>query len=105
MSILMQDLRYALRMLFKNRSFTIVALIVLTLGIGANSAIFSFVNAILLRSLPYTHAEHVEECGGYQRRVEPLRVVCPGQSSAAPGPGAHLFKGLIIILPVEEVRV
>ena len=59
MSILMQDLRYALRMLFKNRSFTIVALIVLTLGIGANSAIFSFVNAILLRSLPYTHADRL----------------------------------------------
>lgn len=59
MSILMQDLRYALRVLVKNRSFTIVALIVLTLGIGANSAIFSFVNAILLRSLPYTNADRL----------------------------------------------
>jgi predicted permease len=59
MSILMQDLRYALRMLYKNRSFTIVALIVLTLGIGANSAIFSFVNAILLRSLPYSNADRL----------------------------------------------
>lgn len=59
MSILMQDLRYAVRMLYKNRSFTIVALIVLTLGIGANSAIFSFVNAILLRSLPYSNPERL----------------------------------------------
>jgi putative ABC transport system permease protein len=46
-------------MLYKNRSFTIVALIVLMLGIGANSAIFSFVNAILLRSLPYSHPERL----------------------------------------------
>jgi putative ABC transport system permease protein len=59
MSILMQDLRYAVRMLYKNRSFTIVALIVLTLGIGANSAIFSFVNGILLRSLPYSNPERL----------------------------------------------
>lgn len=59
MSILMQDLRYALRVLLKNRSFTIVALIVLTLGIGANSAIFSFVNAILLRALPYSESDRL----------------------------------------------
>ena len=59
MSIFMQDLRYALRVLYKNRSFTIVSLLVLTLGIGANSAIFSFVNAILLRSLPYSNADRL----------------------------------------------
>src|SRR6188508_2947706 len=49
---LAQDLRYAVRMMFKNRAFTALAALSLALGIGANTAIYSFMDSILLRSLP-----------------------------------------------------
>jgi putative ABC transport system permease protein len=56
---LMQDVRFAIRVLVKNRWFTVMAAIVLALGIGANNAVFTLVNAVLLRGLPFPKSEQI----------------------------------------------
>ena len=56
---MLNDLRYASRMLFKSRAFTLAAMIALAVGIGATTAMFSAVNSVLLRPLPFPNADRL----------------------------------------------
>jgi hypothetical protein len=77
MDVLLQDVRYALRTLRRDLGFAAVAILCLGLGIGANTTIFSVVNAVLLRPFPYANPD----------RILALHAVRPG---ADPNPvGAH----------------
>src|SRR5437764_3666738 len=77
METLAKDLRYAVRMLIKGRTATAIALLALTLGIGANTAIFSVINAVLIKPLPYPHPEQLVRVYEKSPQFEQMSVSYP----------------------------
>jgi hypothetical protein len=65
-----QDLRFATRLLVKDKWFTLVAVAALALGIGVNATVFTFVNAVLIRGLPFTDPDRIMAIGSY----DPVRA-------------------------------
>src|SRR6266571_96961 len=71
---LWQDLRFAARLLIKDRWFTLVAALALALGIAANNAVFTFVNAVLIRGLPFKDGDRIMALGTRDARNRNLGV-------------------------------
>jgi putative ABC transport system permease protein len=99
MEILLNDIRYGFRSLLKRPGFTAIALITLALGIGANTAIFSVVNAVLLRPLPFKEPERLVAV--WERRENSGRANLPlsGHEYAAFRERSKSFDALTMIQP------
>jgi putative ABC transport system permease protein len=114
MESLLQDIRYGIRTLAKNRGFTCVAVLTLALGIGANTAIFSVVESVLLRPLPYPHPENLVAIWNTYPPQVPRGALSPGDyadwrqqatSFSEMGAYAEISKGFNLTGESEPQRV
>src|ERR1041385_6380985 len=110
METLIKDLRFGIRSLAKRPGFTTIAVLTLALGIGASTAIFSVVDGVLLRALPYPDAEQIvqlreiNERGGRMPFTEPNFVDVRARSHSFTG--VAKYKGQLPPVPggIEHVR-
>jgi len=89
-----KDVRFALRTLLKRPGFTAVVILVLSLGIGSTTAIFSIVDALLLRSLPYPHADRLVQLREVNAKGNQINVAA-----------AEVLRGKAMNLIAERVKV
>src|SRR5207244_2619274 len=111
MNTLWQDIRYAVRMMGKNLSVTAIVVVVLALGIGANAAIFSVVNAALLRPLPYTDPDRLVRLSEDSPNVPQMSISYPNfidwrnQNKVFSGIAAMQFRSLNLTGKDEPERL
>ncbi len=79
---LFHDLRFAVRLLIKDRWFTFVAVLALALGMAANNAVFTFVNAVLLRGIPFRNGAQIMALGTRDVRDRNLGRTNTGRSAS-----------------------
>jgi putative ABC transport system permease protein len=101
METLLKDLRFGVRMLLKKPAFTVIAVLTLALGIGANTAIFSVVNTVLLRPLPFLHPEQLVRVTADLNRVNLTDVGVSGKELADYRDHADVFEQISGVYPIN----
>src|SRR5687768_18410939 len=108
---MMSDLRYAFRQLLKAPGFTVVAVLALALGIGANTAIFSVVHGVVLRPLPFPEQERLLYIGEWSEQVPNMSVSYPNfldwrtRQKSFTAIGAARFQGFNYVGETETERI
>ena len=106
-----QDMRYAMRVMIKNPGVTAIAVLALTLGIGANTAVFSLINAILLRPLPYEVPDRLAVLRERSVKQPSISVAYPNfldykeQAESFENMAAYRWTGLVLTGIKEPLRL